>query len=257
MIAANQPIVRVFETTVAMNASAAQRLIDLAAKSVAARGRFVLSLSGGNTPRDLYALLATESYRPRVPWKSTFVFWGDERCVPADDERNNAHAAATLLLKKIDLPSSHIYPIPVGLPPADAAKKYEKTLRVFFGKDAPRFDLLLLGLGENGHTASLFPGTRVLNEKIRWVKEVLVKDQRPDRVTLTMPLINQARHIFFLVTGEEKSDILAKVLAAPFRPDRYPAQGIRPEHGEVAWYVDDKAASRLPEVSLPRFHGGG
>jgi 6-phosphogluconolactonase len=257
MIIAKKSTVRIFGTRGAMNASAAQRLIDLAEKSVAARGRFILALSGGNTPQGLYALLSTEPYRNLVPWRSTFVFWSDERCVPADDERNNAHMATNLLLKKIDLASSHIHPIPVDCPPADAAKKYEETLHVFFGKHAPRFDLLLLGLGENGHTASLFPGTKVLDEKVHWAREVFIEDQRMSRVTLTVPLINKARHILFLAAGDEKSDILKTVLTAPRRPDRYPAQMIRPERGEVTWFVDDKAASRLPRVSIPRFRRSG
>jgi 6-phosphogluconolactonase len=182
-----------------------------------------------------------------VPWKSTFVFWGDERCVPADDERNNAHMAGAVLLRKIDLPSSHVFPIPVNLPPSDCARQYEETVRVFFGNGAPRFDLILLGLGEDGHTASLFAGTDTLREKSHWVKEVFVEDQWMSRITMTAPLINKARHILFLVTGEKKSGILKTVLTANRRPDRYPAQLIRPEQGDVCWYVDDGAASQLPD----------
>jgi 6-phosphogluconolactonase len=257
MIMKTKSSVRIFETAEAMYAAAAERLIDLAKESVAERGRFVLGLSGGNTPRGLYALLATEPYRRLVLWKSTFVFWSDERCVPSDDERNNAHAARALLLKKIDLPSSHIHPIPVDLLPADAAKTYEETLRAFFGKAAPRFDLLLLGLGTNGHTASLFPCAAALSEKSRWVKEVLVEAQPSDRITLTLPLLNQARSVVFLVAGKEKSGILKTVLTTPGRPDRYPAQGIKPERGEVTWFVDDKAASRLSGASISRLRRSG
>ena len=247
MITSKKNKIRVFRTMDAMNEAAAQWLVDLAEKSVKARGKFLLCLSGGNTPKGLYSLLSRKPYHDLVPWKSTFVFWGDERCVPVDDERNNALMANTVLLGRSALPSSHIYPIPVDLPPGDAARQYEETLRIFFGSGAPRFDLILLGLGEDGHTASLFPRTETLHEKSHWVKDVFIEDQRMSRITLTAPLINKARHILFLVTGERKSGILKTVLTAPRRPDRYPAQLIRPKQGEVCWYVDDKAASRLPD----------
>jgi 6-phosphogluconolactonase len=245
MINSKKNVVSVFRTIETMNGSAARWLADIAGQSVAARGRFVLGLSGGDTPRGLYTLLSVEPYRGLVPWKRTFVFWGDERCVPADDERNNAHAANALLLRKTDLPSSHIFPIPVNLSPADAARRYEETLRGFFGEGAPRFDLILLGLGENGHTASLFPGAAALRERSHWVEDVFVEDQRMSRITMTAALINKARHILFLVTGARKARILKTVLEAPRRPDRYPAQSIRPVRGEIRWYVDDKAASLL------------
>jgi 6-phosphogluconolactonase len=247
MITPKKNMVSVFRTIEAMNESAARWLVDLAGRSVAARGRFVLCLSGGDTPKGLYTLLSMEPRRDLVPWKRTFVFWGDERCVPADDERNNAHTANVLLLRKTDLPSSHNFSIPVNLRPADAARRYEETLRGFFGQAAPRFDLVLLGLGENGHTASLFPGTAALRERSHWVKDVFVEDQGMSRITLTATLINKARHILFLVTGERKAQILKTVLGAPRRPDRYPAQSIRPARGEIRWYVDDKAASLLPD----------
>lgn len=215
-----------------------------------ARGRFVLCLSGGNTPKGLYTLLSMKPYCDLVPWKYTFVFWGDERCVPPDDERNNAYMATSVFLSKIDLPSSNIFPIPVNLPPADAAKKYEETLKAFFRKEAPCFDLILLGLGENGHTASLFPGTSVLREKSHWVKEVFVEELQIYRITMTALLINKARQILFLVKGKEKSAILETILTVSLQPKKYPVQLIRPDQGEVSWYVDAKAASRLPDSLL-------
>ena len=237
---------RVFGSVGLLNRSAAELLVQIADASVKARGRFLLCLSGGNTPKSLYALLSGDPYLESVPWKNTFVFWGDERCVPADDERNNAHEASEVLLKKTNLPPSHIFPIPSDLPPADAANKYEQTLRDFFGQNPPYFDLILLGLGENGHTASLFPGTAVLREKSRWVQEVFVKEQQMNRITMTAPLINQAHHILFLVSGAEKSGILATVLTAPLQPDKFPAQLINPGHGILSWYADSHAASGLP-----------
>jgi 6-phosphogluconolactonase len=165
--------------------------------------------------------------------------------VPSDDERNNAYKVTSALLSKIDLPLSNIFPVSVDLLPAEAAKKYEESLRLFFGSEPPRIDLILLGLGYNGHTASLFPGTVVLGELSHWVKEVYVQDLRMYRITMTIPLINKARHVLFLVSGEDKSQILKKVLTASSQPDKYPAQLIKPENGEVIWYADDKATSRL------------
>lgn len=238
--------VKVFSTIRTMNESAAKLCIDIASNSVQARGRFALCLSGGNTPKGLYTLLSMNPYRDLMPWKNTFIFWGDERCVPADDERNNAFMATEILLNKVIVPASNIFRIPTDIPPADTASQYEDKLKHFFGKEQPCFDLILLGLGENGHTASLFPDTAVLYEKSHWVKEVFVEDQQLYRVTMTAPLINKARHILFMITGSEKSGVLETVLTTPFLPEKYPAQLIRPEQGAVYWYADVMAASRLP-----------
>ncbi len=248
MLRNKKNIITIYKTDESLNEAAAQLIADLAEKAVKERGRFVLSLSGGNTPKKLYALLAEKPFSKLPSWKNTFVFWGDERCVPMDDERNNAHMASDTLLKKIPIPSSNISPMPVELPPAEAAEKYEQTLRDFFGKDEPCFDLILLGLGDNGHTASLFPKTPVLHEQVRWVKDVVVKDHAADvkhRITFTAPLINKARQILFLVTGIEKSEVLEKVLTGAYQPDTYPAQLIKPEQGEIHWFIDDKAASNV------------
>jgi 6-phosphogluconolactonase len=247
MIKNKKDQLRVFSSIEALNGSAAQFIVDLAEKSVTERGRFIVCLSGGNTPKGLYTLLSMKPYCDLIPWKNTFVFWSDERFVPADDERNNAYMTTLALLSKINLPSSNVFPIPVNLPPHDAAKKYEETLQVFFGKEAPCFDLILLGLGENGHTASLFPGTAVLHEKSHWVKEVFVEELKMYRITMTALLINKARYILFLVKGKEKSPILKTILTAPFQPEKYPVQLICPEQGEVSWYVDYQAASQLPD----------
>jgi 6-phosphogluconolactonase len=250
MISNGKNMISVFRTIEALNESAAQLFVHLAEKSVMARGRFLLCLSGGNTPKGLYNLLSVNPYRDIIPWKNTFIFWSDERCVPADDERNNARMATEVLLKKIDIPSSNIFPVLVNLNPAEAASNYEQTLRDFFGMKPPRFDLILLGLGENGHTASLFSGTEVLREKSHWVKEVFVEELKMFRITMTAMLINKARHILFLVKGNDKSAILKTILTAPLRPEKYPVQLICPEQGDVSWYVDYQAASRLPDSFL-------
>jgi len=180
-----------------------------------------------------------------MPWANTFVFWGDERCVPFGNKDNNAYAAIHLLLDKVAVPLSNIYRIPVDFPPPIAAEAYERTLRNFFTTDEPSFDLILLGLGENGHTASLFPGTAIINESARWVKEVYVEEQAMYRISMTIPIINRSRNILFLAEGTGKAGILKKVLSDA-EPDKYPAQLIKPVNGNLYWFVDAKAAALLP-----------
>ena len=235
----------VFEDAEAFNNAAAEFIISAAEKSVANKGKFSLSLSGGKTPESLYKLLAEPAYIKRMPWKNTFVFWGDERCVPLTDERNNAYHAKILLLDKTDIPSENIFIIPVNLPPADAALKYEKELKEFFKNGQMQFDLILLGLGENGHTASLFPHTDILNEESVGVRDVYVAEDKVFRVSMTAPFINNAHQILFLVTGRKKSSVLKTVLTGEYQPKTYPAQLINPEKGELYWFTDREAASQL------------
>jgi 6-phosphogluconolactonase len=236
---------KVFETPDLMSGAVAEYIVGLAGESIAAKGKFVIALSGGHTPDTLFTLLSSALFRDRIEWQKTFVFWGDERCVASDDERNNAHQARLFLLDKIAIPASNVYPIPVDLSPAEAAKSYEETLKGFFGKDAPVFDLILLGLGDNGHTASLFPGTPVLRETGHWVKEVYVEEQKEWRITMTVPLINQAHNVAFLVTGKDKAAVLRTVLHGSFTPDIYPAQLVRPADGNLIWFTDRSAASMI------------
>jgi 6-phosphogluconolactonase len=233
----------VFHTADMLNKAAAAFIIDIAKDALANRGKFIISLSGGDTPKKLYHLLSKSPFLEQLPWKKTFVFWGDERCVPLDDEQNNAHQAKTILLDKSNIPVSHIFPVPVNLPPAEAAIRYENEINFFFGKEPPRFDLMLLGLGENGHTASLFPGTKVIDEQAARVSEVYVEEEGIFRITMTAPLINESRNILFLVTGAKKADILDKVLNTPYQPDIYPAQLIHPHDGFLLWFADGAAAS--------------
>jgi 6-phosphogluconolactonase len=242
---ADKITLKVFATPDLMSEAAGEFIVRIAAESIAARGKFTIALSGGNTPGKLFSLLASASFRERIDWKKIFVFWGDERCVPMDSERNNAHMAKTLLLDKIKIPTANIYPIPVNLGPAEAAKKYEETLKVFFGEELPSFDLILLGLGDNGHTASLFPYTSVLIETHHWIREVHVEEQKEWRITMTVPLINQAAHIAFLVSGIEKAKVLQTILNGPYDPDQYPAQLIKPAEGHLFWFADQAAATDL------------
>ncbi len=236
---------RVFQTVDELNVAAAELIISIANKSIAARGRFVISLSGGQTPEKLYSLLAKSPWREQIEWIKTFIFWGDERYVQFDDKRNNARAVKSILLNRIDIPSRNIYFINVNLQPDMAAKEYEKDIKDFFKTESLRFDLVLLGLGENGHTASLFPGTKVIDEHVEGVRDVYVEEEKMFRVTMTAPLINQAHHILFLVTGTKKSEVVKQVLTSSFQPDHYPAQLIKPNDGVLQWFVDRDAATLI------------
>jgi 6-phosphogluconolactonase len=232
----------VFPTIDDLNIAAAKFIVDIAKKSIAEKGKFIVSFSGGQTPVKLYSILANSPFREQIEWEKTFVFWGDERCVPPDDDRNNAHQAKKKLLDKVAIPPANIHIIPVDLTPAEAAHKYEKEIKDFFGDEPLQFDLVLLGLGENGHTASLFPGNKLLNEKAEGVREVYVEEEKMSRVTMTAPLINQAHHILFLVSGRNKAEILEHIMWSPYQPEKYPAQLIKPEHGNLRWFADNAAA---------------
>jgi 6-phosphogluconolactonase len=245
MITPSKYSLQVFETTEALNKTAAEFIIELSKKSIAERGRFIISLSGGETPKKVYSLLSEPPFKDQIQWKKTFIFWGDERCVPFTDERNNGHQAKSILLDKVDIPLSNIHFIPVNLTPSQAAFEYEKKIKNFFGEEPPRFDLVLLGLGENGHTASLFPGTKVIGEQSEGIREVYVEEEKMFRVTMTAPLINEAYNILFLVTGENKADILKKILTTTYTPDIYPAQLIKPVNGDLFWFADRAAASLI------------
>ena len=233
---------QIFDTVQMLSAAAAEFIIGVAKQSIEERGCFVIALSGGHTPETLYALMAEPPYLDRMPWEQTFVWWGDERCVPMYDPCNNAHMARGLLLDKV---STHIHTIPVYLSPAEAAKDYEDEINTFFGDDMPRFDLILLGLGTNGHTASLFPGTEVVNEKAIGIREVYLEDDKMYRITMTASLINLARNAFFLVAGAEKTSILKTVLTGEYKPALYPAQMIQPKEGALYWFVDKEAAGEM------------
>jgi 6-phosphogluconolactonase len=224
-------------------AQAAARLVaDRAQAAVAEHGRFSLNLSGGTTPRRVYEILAGKPYRDQVPWQKTHVFWGDERCVPPNDARYNARMAKLALLDHVPIPPAQVHPIAGDIDPAESARQYEALLKSFFSGGGPEFDLILLGLGDNGHTASLFPNTPVLDEKKRWVKEVYVDEVKMWRITLTAPVLNAARVAAFLVAGAGKAKVLREVREGPYEPKRLPAQLIKPVTGELRWLVDQAAA---------------
>jgi len=240
-------VIQVYPDLESLSRAAAGLFVQQAQQAVQAHDRFSVALSGGHTPRRTYELLAQYPFRARVPWAKVHIFWGDERCVPPDDPRSNARMARRALLDYVPIPQKQIYPIHCAGDSQQAAERYEELLRAFFQGQPPRFDLVFLGLGENGHAASLFPDTPVLDEQERWAAEVYVAEQGLHRVTLTAPLINQAAVVAFLVAGAAKARVLHEVLEGPQNPHRLPAQLIRPLNGELLWFLDGEAATQLKE----------
>lgn len=230
--------------------AAAERITELAEQSIARHGQFTWVLSGGDTPRPLYKLLASGSFAKRIDWRHVHFFWSDERCVPPDDPESNYLMAKDTLLDAVQPPSGNVHRMHGEEEPDRAAASYERLLREFFDArgDAPppRFDLVLLGMGADGHTASLFPGTPPLHEKTRWARANQVPGSASWRLTLTPPAINAAAQIVFLVLSAQKADRLAQVFrGTPIDGEPLPVQLIRPVRGEVAWMVDADAAAHL------------
>ncbi|HWP93294.1 MAG TPA: 6-phosphogluconolactonase [Thermodesulfobacteriota bacterium] len=230
---------------------AAEEFVSQAAEAVQAKGLFTVALSGGSTPKGLYSLLAdgNEGFRARVAWDKIHFFWGDERHVPPDHPESNYRMAYEALLSKVPVPPDNVHRIKAENPnAADAAKDYEEILHGFFklGQgQKPRFDLVLLGMGPEGHTASLFPGSEAIHEESRLVAAPWVGKFKTYRITLTPPVFNNARYILFLVSGEEKAETLRSVLQGEYRPDQFPAQVIQPMNGNLVWLVDREAARFL------------
>jgi 6-phosphogluconolactonase len=241
-------MIKVYPDPESLSQAAATLVVEQANLAVAARGRFGVALSGGSTPRRTYELLGRLPFKEQAPWHRMHIFWGDERCVPLDDPRSNARMAKEAWLNHVPIPESQLHPIACAQAPAEAARVFETHLRQFFSGRPSSLDLILLGLGDNGHTASLFPGTPVLKETKRWAAEVYVTEQDLWRVTLTAPFINQAAKVVFLVAGEAKAGILWEILEGPRDPERLPAQLIQPYSGEIIWLLDLKAAARLTDA---------
>jgi len=245
------PDLQVFPDPDTLSRAAAELLIAIATQAVQAHGRCNVALSGGSTPQTLYRLLAQLPYRGRLPRSKLHFFWGDERCVPPDHPESNYHQAQLALLAPAAIPPENIHRVKGEWEPAAAAQDYAAQLnhasRADEGFAWPRFDLVLLGMGGDGHTASLFPGPITAADLNGPTLAVTASYQnRPaNRVTLTPLVFNTARNILFLVTGADKAETLAAVLTGPFNPERWPAQRIRPDHGSVAWFVDRAAASHL------------
>lgn len=232
---------------------AARSFLHASQAAIHARGRFSVALSGGSTPQKMYIRLSQSPFIEQVDWSRVFLFWGDERCVPPDHAESNFGAARKALLDGAPIPRANIHRIPGELGPERAADLYEQDLRAFFaGEDPPHLDLILLGLGEDGHAASLFPDSPALLEGEHWTAAVMHAGGPPPlvpRVTLTLPVLNAAREILFLVSGENKASILAGVFSPPSSlNDIYPAQLIRPISGRVRWLADRAALSVLKKA---------
>ncbi len=242
-----QPEVRIYSSPEILFQEAAHRLMQIARESVNERGRFVAALSGGSTPKGLFQQLTEEPYLSLVPWAKTFLFWVDERHVPLDHETSNYRMIQDYLLSKVPLPKENLFPATNGSIPVDkAASLYESKLRKFFGADSmPRFDFALMGMGEDGHTASLFPGMPQVNERDKWVVGYFVDKARKERVSLTFPVLNASRFLMVLVEGEKKAGRMKEVLEGPAEPPRYPIQYLRPVDGHLLFALDSAAASRL------------
>jgi 6-phosphogluconolactonase len=244
-----KPEIQVFANPEALTQAAATEFVHQVNQAIQARGRFTIALSGGSTPKSLYALLATQPWRNQIPWNQVHLFWGDERHVSPSDSSSNFRMTQERLLFQVPIPHENVHRIKAENPEAQAvADKYEQELKHFFqlgSHQFPQFDLVLLGMGANGHTASLFPHTDAVHEQSRLVVAPWVEELNTHRITLTPPVINNANEIIFFVTGAEKATMLKAVLEGQYQPDRLPAQIIRPTQGKVIWMVDQAAASSL------------
>ena len=230
----------------ALSLHAASIFVSASKNSIAAKKRFAVAISGGSTPRRLYTLLGSDAYRHRVDWQSVHFFWVDERCVPKEDEASNFRTAFDTFLSKIALPDKNIHRIKGEEAPDKAARDYEEEIRRFFGEsERPGFDLIILGVGEDGHTASLFPGSKSLEETVRLAIPVYLEESRKNRITLTLPVLNNAVQILFLVTGPSKAGVLSEILGDGEERKGFPAGLIRPSHGNMIWLIDQEAARKL------------
>jgi 6-phosphogluconolactonase len=231
-----------------LNRRAAERFVALANEASASSGRFAVALSGGSTPKALYSLLATSQYAGQIPWSRVHLFWGDERCVPPDHGDSNYRMVRESLLTKISIPSENVHRMAGEKEPKLAAAEYENELKNFFQLSEgapPRFDLILLGLGDDGHTASLFPGSGALKETKGFVAANFVEKLNTYRLTFTLPVLNHAAHVFFLVAGASKAPIVKELLGAKSGTANYPAAKIQPRDGNLTWMITQDAAANL------------
>jgi len=244
----NATDVQVFSNPAEVARGAARLFVDYAWQSIAKDGQFMVALSGGNTPRKMFELLSSDEFRGQVDWAKIHVFWSDERAVPPESDESNFAMARRALLIRVPIPEGNVHRMEAeraGI--GRAAHDYEEVLRKYLELDDrgfPRFHLILLGVGKDGHTASLFPGTRVLRQTSRWVSTPMVTKLNMRRMTLTLPVLDAAMRVVFLVTGSEKAEILRDVVEGKAEPP-YPAQLVRPRHQGIKIFLVDKAAAAL------------
>lgn len=238
-------MVNIFKSQQDIIATAAKMFAEAAQKAIQERGKFVVSLTGGTSPEALYNLLAAPPYRDSIDWSKLYIFWGDERWVPLTDDKSNGKMTDRTLLNKVPVPADHIhYMYADDQQPQDFAAAYEQSIRQVLGEDLS-FDLILLGMGPEGHTASLFPHEPVLHEKDKLVEAYYLQSQSMFRITLTPPIINRAKQIIVMLFGEEKAAALYQVLEGEYNPDLYPAQLIKPLNGTLTWLTDEAVAKDL------------
>lgn len=235
----------------ALSITAADWITTAVAQAIAARGVARIAISGGNTPRRTFELLADPNhpFRTRIDWSRLFLFWVDERCVSPDDQDSNYRMTRDALLSKVPLPAENILRMEGELDPEEAASRYESALRTQFrleGAEVPRFDLIQLGMGDDGHTASLFPHSAALDSMMRLAVANHVQAKDSWRITLTWPVINHASKVFFLIQGAAKAEVLRNVFQGPYQPETWPSQLIRPNTGEIFLLLDSAAAAKLP-----------
>jgi len=240
-------IIRTYPDSDILATAVADHILDTAQESVSSHGMFAIALSGGSTPLPVYQLLAQPPYSEEMPWEYVHIFWSDERTVPPGHEKSNFSAANRILIEPLSLPEQNIHRIKGEIEPQEAADEYEQDIRDLVGGQPPSFDLILLGLGPDAHTASLFPHSSALVSppKSRLVVPNFVEKLDSWRITFTPRLINAARHVAFLVTGDEKADCVYQVLAGRHQPVNVPAQAIRPDNGALSWYLDHRAARHI------------
>jgi 6-phosphogluconolactonase len=242
----NEPKIIVLDDQQALFKRAAEEIAHLSGEAICTHGEFSFCLSGGSTPAAVFDLLGTR-FLLSVDWKEVQFFWGDERCVPPSDERSNFHMAQRTMLSKLPISPAQIHRMRGEDPPPEAARAYEEELRAHFGSSGlPRFDLALMGLGDNSHTASLFPHSPALQVTDRLAVAVEVNNPvERDRITLTAPVFDNSANVVFLVSGAAKADAVWNVLKGPHKPEEYPAQLIAPSNGESIWLLDRGAAAKL------------
>ncbi|MEW6444312.1 MAG: 6-phosphogluconolactonase [bacterium] len=244
--AAGHAMIRIYPDVETLSQEAARLFAEQARLAVEERGRFGAVLAGGGTPRRTYEMLARPPFRDGVPWEQVHLFWSDERCVPSDDSRSNERMVREALLDHVAMLRDHVHPMRCDTgDPREAAQRYEAEMRTFFERGPPRFDLVLLGLGEDGHTASLLPGQPALEEQVRWAAEAYDEKGGICRITLTPPVINRALLICFLVAGARKAEVLFEAVSVPASANLMPAHRIRPADGSLLWLADRAAAARL------------
>ncbi|HXO78090.1 MAG TPA: 6-phosphogluconolactonase [Puia sp.] len=265
---------QVYKDAQELSQAAAKWIAGLIAETIKVRDRFTIALSGGSTPKLLHKILAAPPYKDQIDWSKLHIFWGDERAVPFEDDRNNAKMAYDTLLNFVPVPASQIHVMRTDIGPEESAVEYEKILHQYFdaipggsgstaatnpsagatGSTGPTsapatlpnsFDLVLLGMGDDGHTLSLFPGTAIVHEEKAWAKAFFLPAQDMYRITLTKTIVNRSAHIAFLTTGTGKAHALKEVLKGDYNPDLYPSQEIKPVNGELHWFVDEAAAAGL------------